>query len=717
LPVSAIVGILPAFSNRRMKSVAQAMIDTLFQIFVTGATVAGTGVFKQAGVELLKRILRVRAHCPACSSGNSHLDIGSPAANYLHCHRCGTASDQYTNATIHTQRKNGAVLVARLSPPEWESWGGPSERPFSPECTLEVVDGREESLVASITLSREFGPLFHQSNIKVKTRGVRHSQGIGWSIPPRVFPHTLDRFVVDLRVMNIHGDQLHAQHIVSAGLISRHQSRHPSWVGLSPQAVHSVIRRQRMRKWSVVAFIVCVGVVACTQDPPEWNAFAHANATSTANDAAKHPTVDELDIYLDTSKSIQGYVLAGSNSVYGITLRELRNVASLLDRPVRTVVRSVDANVGPAVGDVELSRASTDSKLYGGNETNLAQAIGQFGQPRVVEASATGKAAGVALFNVLVTDGVQSMGGGVDEANCDSGSDQVCVRAQLSRWLRAGWAGVIIGIRSEFNGSIYSEINHSKHGGPYKIAYASDSSTPSTMRPFYLYALSPNAQALTDFTEKLKRRLKTAAPGIILRELPLNLPFSSGAAAARVLTSPTGQIISIEGGRETPVDRITVRFDARDARESAADSIRLRIHVPWSANALDMGSARELGRLVAWNAQQIDRKEKAPTSGSRVPEIRTGEPVVTPDGSIEVPITPVWPAGTGTRSWAVYALRGVIKMDEDTPNWIREWSTDLDTKPEYGNRTLFLENGALGIWRSRGSAPEEVAEILIRIGP
>ena len=463
-------------------------------------------------------------------------------------------------------------------------------------------------------------------------------------------------------------------------------------------------------------FVTFALVSGCSKEPPQ-GASIHADSDSGRLAQPAIATTDELIVYLDTSKSIQGYVAAGNKSVYSMSLRELRNVASLLDRPLQTWVRSVDADVGERMNDVALNRASTSVAIYQGDETNLASAIAQFGQPALIETTASGKQVSrIPLIHVLVTDGVQSTDSASNEADCDSGSDQVCVRAQLSRWLRAGWAGSLIGIRSEFRGPVYSEINHKIAGAPYKIAYASSPEDPKTMRPFYLYVFSPDAAALTEFIGKFKRRLRASVAGAVIRELPLNLSFAAGPASARVLTPPSGDIISVEGGHGVDTDRLTVRFDAHDARGNAGSSIALSVHIPWSPDALDMGTPRELGHLVAWSAVRRDGSKDGDIH-QRIPQIRVGEPLVGGDGSIELPIMPAWPAGTGDRSWAIYAVRGVIRLDPDTPTWIREWSTDLDNAPEYGNRTLFLENAALGIWRSRNNPPEKVVEILVRVGP
>ena len=476
---------------------------------------------------------------------------------------------------------------------------------------------------------------------------------------------------------------------------------------------------QSCRLTAVAVLALAAVLTGCEEQPPSWASVLPRNSGPGGTAPAASPAVptsDDMVVYLDASKSIQGYVAAGHSSAYAQSLRTLRDLGSLLSPTVRTSVRDVDANVGPAKSDVELSHASTDVSIYSGGETNLARAIALFGQPTVIEAAAGGRSVSrVPRFHVLVTDGVQSTDQTASDANCDSGSDQVCVRAQMSRWLRAGWAGAILGIRSEFRGTIYSEINHGVPGHPYRIAYASDPADPATMRPFYIYLFSPDRDALAELIAKFKKRLRSAGSKAEIRELPLNLTMTAGAATARVMPSRGPDIVSVEGDADS--DRFTIRVDARDARANAASSITLRVHVPWSADALDMGSPRELARLVAWDAVPIGATAARSDGRRRVPQIRIEQTSFSDDGTIQLTITPVWPAGTGERSWAAYTLRGSIRTDDDAPPWIRAWSTDLDDAPQYGNRTLFLENAALGIWRSGSGPPQQVARLFIRIGP
>ncbi|HYO77592.1 MAG TPA: hypothetical protein VE010_14115 [Thermoanaerobaculia bacterium] len=457
----------------------------------------------------------------------------------------------------------------------------------------------------------------------------------------------------------------------------------------------------------------------CGDGPPAWEPLLQTTAQQTARQNGRVdqpvPMTDELLVYLDTSKSMDGYVSSDGRTVYGTALRELRNVGSLMKKPLRTWVRRVDANVGERLADVELNRASSNRAIYTGTETNLARAIAQFGTPAAIVAGSSSKSAPVAAVHVLVTDGVQSTGtastAGVD---CDSGSDQVCVRAQLTRWLRAGWAGSLLGIRSDFDGVVYSEINHRNPGRPYAIRYKSTRDDVASMRPFYVYVFSPAPAGLAEFTTAFKRRLRAAIPNVVVRELPLSGNFASGAASARVTVPPDAAgISSVEGGRHEDTDRVTIRFDARDARDSAAAPVTFRIRPQWSSSALDMGTPRELARLLTWDVTPIG----ASADRGRRPELRIDSVRPSDDGTVELRLTPVWPAGTGEQVWAAYTVRGRMTLDADTPPWIQAWSTDMDDAPEYGNRTLFLENAALGIWRSRQGEPETVARILVRMGP
>src|SRR4051812_15881546 len=119
-----------------------------------------------------------------------------------------------------------------------------------------------------------------------------------------------------------------------------------------------------------VLLLTLIAILACRRDPPPW-----AAVTSTVKKAgdtqSTTPTTDDVTVYLDTSKSIRGYVSSSGSTEYGIALQELRNFASLVKPPLRVSVRAVGVAVSAAESEVLLNRASVNKLVYNGDQTNL----------------------------------------------------------------------------------------------------------------------------------------------------------------------------------------------------------------------------------------------------------------------------------------------------------------------------------------------------------
>src|SRR6185369_4414574 len=204
-------------------------------------------------------------------------------------------------------------------------------------------------------------------------------------------------------------------------------------------------------------------------------------------------TTEELVVYLDTSASMAGYVTRDGQSIFGKALRELRYATGTFgNSDVKVSVRRIASDVGPALTDMELTSASQDQNLYRGGETNLAGAISAFKNPTRVNgtkqsahASASPsddpEAEPIPKFHILVTDGVQSTKQGSATHDCTAGSDQFCVRQKIGELLGNKWGGCILGLRADFHGKVYSEVNRSA------IPYETRTNDPATFRPFYLY--------------------------------------------------------------------------------------------------------------------------------------------------------------------------------------------------------------------------------------
>lgn len=419
-----------------------------------------------------------------------------------------------------------------------------------------------------------------------------------------------------------------------------------------------------------------------------------------------------------------GYVTKDGQSIFGKTLRELRYATGTFgSSDVKVSVRRIASDVGPALSDMELTNASQDQNIYRGGETNLAGAISSF--TASLQTSKNGKQGAtiesvkadgatvepVPKFHILVTDGVQSTKQGNATHACTEGSDQFCVRQKIGELLAQKWGGCILGIRADFHGKVYSEVNRSA------ISYETRTADPTTFRPFYLYIFSPDPQALESLVNSLKDRLRPLLPKAeLIRELNLSFPYASGSTEFEVAVPKDARgFIDRNKDRGGPPPRMTVHVDV-DTEKSGAKPFFIVAKLQWSNHALDTADETELAHLLSWNAVQIYPAEAA-SARKRFAQIKIlGTHVDTP-GQIVIDATAGFPSGTEKPSWCAYELQGTLNLNQSSPSWIKGWSVDLDTTREAGNRTFNLETALLGLWNTSQAKTQVVAKAHLRIGP
>jgi hypothetical protein len=125
-------------------------------------------------------------------------------------------------------------------------------------------------------------------------------------------------------------------------------------------------------------------------------------------------------------------------------------------------------------------------------------------------------------------------------------------------------------------------------------------------------------------------------------------------------------------------------------------------------------------RLVRWNIVPV--YPAAPVKGERFPEVTVvGSPEFDSseggEGRIVLQATAGFPSGTEKPSCRIYRLEGRLDLNQATPEWIRSWSTDLDTDQKTGNRTFNLETALLGLWNNSSVKDQLLAEVYLRVGP
>lgn len=468
------------------------------------------------------------------------------------------------------------------------------------------------------------------------------------------------------------------------------------------------VLRQHWRIASLVLLAVATGACNTNYDCPEPKTIT-SSQLANPQQSAPAATANQLVVYLDTSASMAGYVASDrqNETTFSRTLQELRNFVTLVNPPLDVLVRRVDVRVGEPLNDMILSQASVNSGLFNGADTDLAGAVNSFEQSTSNNAPAR--------FHILVTDGVQSTNQDQPNLACTSGSDQLCVRRKVFELLNSGWGGYVLGLRSQFHGNIYSEINRAQRR-PSTLRFDTDDGVPETFRPFYLYIFSPDRSALDPFVTTLINRLSqiTGAGEASVHVLPLTSAYVNGITQAEAKVEKASLALLVV--RKKPVKDLpefVVAVDP-DTSQKGPQTFSLAVTLPWARNTASGMVLRELAGLISWKLVPV--YPKSLINGARYPEIKLTGQAVDDEGHIQLQATAQWPSGVGKLCWRGYRLEGRLKPEAMTPQWVRSWSTNLDTTIENANKTLYLETALLGLWRNSVLNDQLVAEIALIVG-
>jgi hypothetical protein len=282
------------------------------------------------------------------------------------------------------------------------------------------------------------------------------------------------------------------------------------------------------------------------------------------------------------------------------------------------------------------------------------------------------------------------------------------VKKQLLELINNGWGGAILGLRSEFQGNVYSEITH-------KAVPFSSGKDPSKFRPFYLYIFSPDRAALDKLVDSLRQQLAVLGREDALRQYALTTDYTNGAGSVEVnQDKQTKDLLEVrkENVKEGENARLTVRIDLNTARKGEQE-FSITVKPNWMAHALAAGSPDELARTISWDLILIDgdkEKEKF-----RYPNFKLVKQEFK-DGNAELTFKAGWTKEPGTRAWRMYRLVGRLDTDKIAPAWVENWSTDMDTSTETANRTLNLKSSLANLWNNAALKNYEVAEVWVRVG-
>jgi hypothetical protein len=411
---------------------------------------------------------------------------------------------------------------------------------------------------------------------------------------------------------------------------------------------------------------------------------------------------------------------ASAQTVFSRSLLELRSVVNSLQPQPKVLLRVADARVHPPEDDFHLAQYAVNREWFGGRETDLAGAFRAFEEPvGAQEASGTPRPA---LFHVLVTDGVQSTRRNVSGGDCLQGSDSYCVKERINELLGKGWGGAVLGVRADFDGPVYSEMQQDRP----PVEYRSEAEKPDTYRPFYLYVFSPDQAALDRLVKALKAGLRPLLrTDEQLREYALTSAYVEGGAAGELVPTAEGAF-NVSRERGTTAGALCFNVGVPDAprrrparaaqgegRAEAEPMLRLTLRLPWSHHGSDSGTPQEVAGLVRWELTPVEPSDE---KGARYPELKVAGSTANADGSVTLLLSAGWEEGRGKRRPRVYRLVGRLDLEKASPPWVALWSAATDTTQEEAARTLNLRDSLANLWNNETLRRQEAALACLRVG-
>ncbi len=395
---------------------------------------------------------------------------------------------------------------------------------------------------------------------------------------------------------------------------------------------------------------------------PPWERVMEAFGAKP-NPAAIQPSTDAtpealtLNIWIDGSKSMRGFVRMENTSFVRV-MRWIMEKSATAEFLRRTSRFWGDENGELRIAQVDAARVQDllSPWFYEGKETPLSSLL-----DRVARESSPHK-----VF-IIVSDLVQS----------EREKDQLALAQSFRKVGERGGEILLLAFRSGFDGEYFIET--SPGGSPIHLLLVE--SAPARGRPFYLLVVAPSAEALSQLERYVldgtaaDQSFRPTRPPLVVtdavqelgqdestwlwgREDKENLTHGLD-QAARVLAS-----YLYRGSSGLPIAPLTVRYKARpDLPVVTPAGLRVDIE----ETRFSLGTCR--GSASASSARStvsgnIDASEFAVVYDFPPPSL--GE-------------------------WSAYRVRlSAGPGNLAVPVWVRDWSTDDDRSPRFGERTLHL---------------------------
>lgn len=397
--------------------------------------------------------------------------------------------------------------------------------------------------------------------------------------------------------------------------------------------------------------------------------------------------IEQIKLYLDASQSMQGFI--GSENCYTEVLQHLVSVPTSI-APIRFFKFGTKIS---EMGD-EFWNAVHSRGFYNQADTQLSLVISEFSSRKPDHNPDS------TLFLIL-TDATQSYGG----------YNLISMTNAISQWVDKGYAVEIIGFRSPFHGTIYSEMDPG-----VEFTYDSTEGNKTTYRPFYVFVFAPTSQALRDFNRILQQSgvkgyfFNPIAPLIERYEVELNTQQFDSKSPLSLYKRD--KIVQSSLASSTITYLFWKGSKKRNETAQIKDTVSYRLH---SEDCVSFRNPEELKTEVKCeyfansNWEKVKAEDNLPP-----PEIApSSQNISHPDYCLDICWSFPKPQKSG---WYVYQIRFFPDIGSlDLPSWVRDWSTDKDDEYQYGNRTLYLSNLVMNLI-NKVTAKQQLAEHYIVIG-
>jgi len=397
-------------------------------------------------------------------------------------------------------------------------------------------------------------------------------------------------------------------------------------------------------------------------------------------------------VYVDASGSMRGFAATGG--ALGSLSRALRGVLSVGLRMQRAEVVLVGRELEPLTEGLSSFEVLDDPGFYTRPETNLAAVF-----DAEIEAASQGDS-----LAVLITDGVTSLqdGGRTTQlSDCQSGADMICLALRVEQLVGQGCGFWIVGLRSRFSGTLYSEV--ARLGGSPVGSVATEG------RPLYLWVVARHVPAARSFITEL-----LAASGLggdpsrffVLEVAPGAMPWkvwepSSPMSFNRVLY-PGLDLGAVARGVPSAESGRPVVEAAVSGLQGRVFEMQLPVHAPAAAGLPSTFATLETYRhslCVSW--------------GPHPPDMPVQVRVVDPDRNMKLAVMSATLTGlAGLELSIVQTL--VLEKRAKPPLDLAQWSTTDDTTAASADRTLNLER-FLDALDQRVTPPPRLAQPVLSV--